>query len=63
MKINQGVWDTLDNLHEGSENIKEKCLTLVGNDFDTFTTKPIEFIASTSNLYIIMVNNMIFDAN
>ncbi|XP_052622501.1 uncharacterized protein LOC128127835 [Lactuca sativa] len=34
------IWDTLQDLIEGSENMKDKRLTSVVNDFDTFTTTP-----------------------
>lgn len=38
--------------------MKDKYLTFMGNDFDTFTTTPGEFVASVSNQYIIVVNKM-----
>ena len=38
--------------------MKDKRLTSVVNDFDTFTTTLGEPIASTSNWYKIMVNDM-----
>ncbi|XP_023734547.1 uncharacterized protein LOC111882407 [Lactuca sativa] len=52
------IWDTLQDLFEGSENMKDKHLTSVVNKFDTFTTSPSEFVASASNRYRIVVNNM-----
>lgn len=45
-------------MFEGSENIKDKRLTSIVNDFDTFTTTPGESIALASNRYQIVVNNM-----
>ena len=53
------IWDTLQDLIEGSENMKDKRLTSVVNNFDTFTTTPSESGASASNRYRIVVNNMI----
>ena len=38
--------------------MKDKRLTPVINEFDTFTTIHGESVASTSNRYIIIVNNM-----
>ena len=43
------IWGTLQDLIEGSENMKDKRLTLVVNDFDTFITTPGESVASGSN--------------
>lgn len=58
-KSGKEIWDTLQDLIEGSQNMKDKHLTSVVNDFDTFTTTPGESVASASNRYRIMVNNMI----
>ncbi|XP_023770935.1 uncharacterized protein LOC111919603 [Lactuca sativa] len=57
-KSTKEIWDTLQDLIEGSENMKDKRLTIVVNDFDTFTTAPGESVASASNRYRILVNNM-----
>lgn len=38
--------------------MKDKRLTSVVNDFDNFTTTPCESVASTSNRYRFVVNNM-----
>ncbi|XP_052621758.1 uncharacterized protein LOC128127334 [Lactuca sativa] len=57
-KLAKEIWDTLLDLIEGSENMKDKRLTSVVNDFDTFTTTPGESVASASNRYRIIVNNM-----
>ena len=38
--------------------MKDKRLTSVINDFDIFTTTPGESVASASNRYRIVVNNM-----
>ncbi|XP_023749777.1 uncharacterized protein LOC111898072 [Lactuca sativa] len=52
------IWDTLQNLFEGSENMKDKRLTSVFNTLDTFITTPAESVASASSRYRIIVNNM-----
>ncbi|XP_042756629.1 uncharacterized protein LOC122197173 [Lactuca sativa] len=52
------IWDTLQDLIDGSKNIKGKRMTYVVNEFDTFTTTFGELVASASNKYRIVVNNM-----
>mgnify|MGYP001553671875 CR=1 FL=1 len=52
------IWDTLQDLFEWSENMKDKRLTSVVNEFDTFTKTPGELVASASNIYRILINNM-----
>ena len=52
------IRDTLQDLFEGSKNMKDKLLKYVANEFDTFTTTPCESMDSASNRYRIMVNNM-----
>ena len=44
---------------EGSDNMKDKFQTSVVNDFDTFTTTTGEPVASASNRYKLVVNNII----
>ena len=57
-KSTKEIWDTLQDLFEGSENMKDKHLTSVVNELDTFTKTLGESIASASNRYKIAVNNM-----
>ncbi|XP_023762117.1 uncharacterized protein LOC111910511 [Lactuca sativa] len=57
-KLAKEIWDTLQDLIDASKNKKEKHLTSVVNDFDTFTTTPGESVALASNPYQIVVNNM-----
>lgn len=51
-------WDTLQDLFEGTENMKDKGLTSVVNEFDTFTTTLGESVASAFNSHQIIVNKM-----
>lgn len=53
------IKDTLHDLFEGSKNTKDKHLTYVVDDFDTFSTTPGESVSSTSNYYWFMANNTI----
>ena len=57
-KFSKEIWDTLQDLFDGSENMKDKRLTSIMNDFNTFTTTPSESVASAFNRYQIVVNNM-----
>ena len=50
-KSTKEIWDTLQDLFEGSENMKDKWLTSVVNEFDTFTTTPGELVSSASKKY------------
>lgn len=50
--------ESLQHLYEGSENMKEKHLTSVVNDFNAFAKTPRVSVALTSNRYKIMLNNM-----
>ena len=50
-KYAKEIWDTVQDLFEGSENMKDKRLTSVINEFDTFTTPPSESVASATNRY------------
>lgn len=43
--------------------MKDKRLTFVVNDFDTFATTPCESVAYASNRYRIIVNNMTAQVN
>lgn len=45
-KSDKEIWETPQDLIEGSENMKDKRHTLVVNEFDTFTTTPGESVAS-----------------
>lgn len=53
------IWVILQDLLDGSENMKDKRLNSVVNKFDTFTTTPSESVALTLNRYRIVVNNII----
>ena len=44
------IWDNLQDLFEGSENMKDKRLTSVVNEFDAFTINPGESAASPLSL-------------
>ena len=52
------IWDLLQDLLEGSENVKEKKQSSVVNDYNTFTTAPGETVQSTANWFRICVNNL-----
>lgn len=57
-KFAKEIWNTLQDMFQGSENMKDKCLTSVFNEFDTVTTTAGKSVASASNWYMIVVNSM-----
>ena len=52
------IWDTLQDSLEGSDNVKEKRLTSVVNEYDTFTVAPGESVLSAANHFRICINNL-----
>ena len=52
------IWDTLQDSLEGSDNVKEKRLTSVVNEYDTFTVAPGESVLSAANRFRICINNL-----
>lgn len=49
----------MEDLFKGLENVKDKKMNSVVNEYDTFSTSPGEYVASVTNLYQILVKDMI----
>lgn len=57
-KYAKEILNIIKDLFEISENVKDKRMTSVVNDYDMFTTSPSESVAFAAKFYRILVNNM-----
>lgn len=58
-KSAKDIWDSIQDMFKGSDNVKDKRLASMLNDFDIFTTTLGETVSLTSNQYKITVNQII----
>ena len=52
------VWDKLENMHEGTSQVKKTKINLLMHDYETFTVHENESISKMYERYTLIINNL-----